>query len=530
MRRSNWLFRVSAIVVVLFVCLMVPYTGLAAGDTLVIATMGDAVTMDPHGFSETTNEMITNHIFARLVKGLDDMTLGPDLAKSWKMINDTTWEFKLRKGLKFTNGEPFNAAAAKFSLERAAKSPKSQVKVQVPPYKEINVIDEYTLHFVTPAFNPEAMTTLREVAIVPPKYYEKWDKEDYRYLATHPVGLGPYKLVEWVKDDHIEMVKNDDWTLDELDFDRVIFRPIPEDATRLAALISGEIDICQTVPAQDIPRVEKDPNLYILRCPSLRVLFLHMDKYCDKGGPAPKMQPGIEAGKPNPFKDIRVRKAVAHAINIDEIIKYVMEGNAFPATQILVNEVPGSDPNLKRLKYDPELAKKLLKEAGYPRGINFKINFGVPNDRYINDKEIGEVIVDQLAKVGIKLNLIDQPKAVFFPKILRYELPMCMYGWSNLSWTATYNAQLRFPGEGVGRFNVGRVNDPEMERKMDEADRATDLDKRYRLRREVTAYAFNNAYIIPLHNQSTVNGVNKRIKIPCRADERLFGWSAKKVK
>jgi peptide/nickel transport system substrate-binding protein len=386
--------------------------GLSAEKPLIIAFRGDAATMDPHARAETTTLAIQGNIYERLIDLDLDLNLAPKLAETWKLIDDHTWEFKLKRGVKFQNGEPFNAAAVKFSLVRAKTWKKSQFKRYLPDYKEILIVDDDTLRIITKNPEPELPLMISNINMAPPKFFQSHDPG---YLATHACGTGAYKLVEWVKDDHFKLTANEDWHGGTVDFKEVIIRPIPNDATRVAALISGEIDACWAVSIPDISRIESDPNTYIKRCPSQRIIYLMLDVYTKKGGPGPEMQPGIPAGAPNPYRDIRVRKAVAHAINVDEIIQYVMNGSAYPATQVLTNFAPDFNPNIKRTAYDPELAKKLLAEAGFADG--FVTNFDTPNDRYINDSQVAEAIAGQLKKVGINLKVVAQPKSVYFAKI-----------------------------------------------------------------------------------------------------------------
>jgi peptide/nickel transport system substrate-binding protein len=508
--------------------LLIPQAGLAE-KPLVIGFEGDAATLDPHGRNETTTTTIQRHVYEQLISLDANLKIQPDLAESWKLIDDNTWEFKLRKGVKFQNGEPFNAAAAKYSLERCKTHPKSQYKYMVPDYKEIVAVDEHTLRFVTKSPTPELLIMLESISMVPPKYFQEWDKKDYSHLTRNMVGTGPYKFVEWVKDDRIVLVRNENWHRSpKPDWEKVILRPIPENATRVAALITGEIDACWGVSIPDIPRVEKNKNTYVSRVPSQRVIYVMCDVFAEKGGPPPKDNPGLPAGKPNPFKDIRVRKAIAHAINVDDIIKYVMEGSAYPASQMVSSHATGYNPAIKRPRYDLALAKKLLAEAGYPSG--FESNIDTPNDRYVNDQQVTEAIAAQLAKIGIRLKVIATPKAVFFPKVDRYESPFFLAGWGTLSWQGTMNGFFREKKGSYGRTNRGRFKDAELEKKMDVANSIMDEAKREKLRDEISAKIYATYYVIPLYYQENVFGFSNRIKGgKARVDERLFAHELKKA-
>jgi peptide/nickel transport system substrate-binding protein len=505
--------------------LLLTATSASAEKPLVIAYRGDAATLDPHGRLETTTLGIQANVFDRLVKMDQELNIVPDLAVSWKILDNTTWEFKLRTDVRFHNGETFDAEAAKYSLIRAKTHDKSQFKAMVPNYDKIEAVDARTLRIYTKEPEPETPLMLTYVQMVPPKYYSEHDDA---HLAANPVGSGAYRFEEWVKDDHIKMVRNDDWHHGTADFETLLIRPIPEDATRVAALISGEIDACWGVPIPDIPRVEKNSGTYVSRAPSQRVIYLMFDVYTDKGGPAPEMQPGLPDGAPNPFKDIRVRKAIAHAVNVDEIIQYVMEGSAYPATQIISSYASGFNPEIERPQYDPKLAEKLLEEAGFPDG--FKANFDTPNDRYINDQQVAEAIAGQLRKIGLDLSVVAQPKAVFFPKMNRHESPMFLVGWGLLSWQGTMNTFFREKEGAYGRNNRGRFKDEGIEKAIDIASSIMDKEKRVAMQHRVMAQAMDTYYMLPLYYQENVNGYSKRVKGFARVDEFMYAYEIKKAK
>lgn len=498
----------------------------AAEKPLVIAFRGDAARLDPHSRNETTTTTIQRHIYDCLIEFDDNFKPEPALAESWRLIDDLTWEFKLRKGVKFHNGEPFNAAAAKFSLERCKTNKHSQYKYMVPDYTDIVAVDDYTLRLVTKLPTPETLIMLQAVAMVPPKYFQEWDEKDWTHLNHNPIGTGAYKFVEWVKDDHIKLVANADWYGGKVDFQEVVIKPVPEDATRVAGLISGEVDVVWGVPIPDIPRIEKNKNTYISRAPSQRAIYIMFDVFTQKGGKAPEMQPGIPEGAPNPFRLLKVRQAIAHGINIDDIIKYVMEGSAYPASQIISQYAPGFNPNIKRAKYDPELAKKLLAEAGYPNG--FEANFDCPNDRYINDQQVTEAIAHQLGKIGLKLKVVATPKAVFFPKMNKHESGMFLAGWGTFSWQGTMNGFFRKTKGSVGRNNRGRFYDPDIEKRIVEAASQMDPEKSNQLKYAVAEDIYNTCFVIPLYYQENVIGLNKRVIGKARTDERIFAFLMKK--
>jgi peptide/nickel transport system substrate-binding protein len=518
------------LLIALLVGVIGPQIAVSAEKPLIIAFEGDAATLDPHGRNETTTTTLQRHVYEQLVVFDKDLKLQPQLAESWKLIDDLTWEFTLKKGIKFHNGEPFNAAAAKYSLERCKTHPKSQYKYMVPDYKEIIAVDDHTLRIVTTAPTPETLIMLDSISMVPPKYFQEWDKKDYAHLTRTMIGTGPYKFVEWVKDDHLKLVANPDWHGGTVDFKEVTIRPIPEDATRVAALVSGEVDAVWGVSIPDIPRVEKNKDTYVARVPSYRSIYLMFNVSADKGGPAPEGSPGLPAGKPNPFQDIRVRQAIAHAVNVDEIVKYVMEGSAYPASQIISANSEGYNPDIKRPTYDVELAKKLLADAGYANG--FEVEIDCPNDRYINDQSVTEAVAYQIKKsLGIDIKVVATPKAVFFPKMDRREFAMFLAGWGTMSWQGTMNGYFRKKQGSYGRNNRGGFYDPEVETALDAANSVMDPQKRAELRNAVSAKIYASYYVIPLYYQENVMGYSMRIKNGIsRIDERLFAFDMHEAK
>lgn len=255
----------------------------------------------------------------------------------------------------------------------------------------------------------------------------------------------------------------------------------------------------------------------------MRVIYLMFDVHNTKGGPAPNFQPGLPKGASNPFKNPKVRQAIAHAVNVEEIIEYVMEGGGYPATELIPAFVEGYNPKIKRAEFNPKLARKLLADAGYPNG--FTANFDAPNDRYINDKLVAEAIAGQLLEVNINLNTITQPKAVFFPKVKAYKSPMFMAGWADESWAATMNRFFRVKTNKFGRNNRGRLNRPDLEKKIDTAEATLNAKKKIQLRQEVGAEFYGLNYILPLYYQENVMGVAKHVDAVVRQDEHIHAWN-----
>jgi peptide/nickel transport system substrate-binding protein len=303
--------------------------------------------------------------------------------------------------------------------------------------------------------------------------------------------------------------------------DEVVFTPIKQDGTRVAALLSGSVDMLYELPIQDLERVKAAGNK-VFQQPETRTIFLGMDQA------RPELLESSVKGK-NPFKDKRVRLALYLAIDEDLIVKQIMRGAATVANGFLVKEVAGYDPDFKRLGYNPEEAKKLLAEAGYPNG--FEVGFDCPNDRYVNDAQICQAVVSMWAKIGIKANLLAQTKSLYFNKILKRDTSLYMLGWA----PATVDGQnvlenlLMTPSGDLGRYNLGSYSNPELDAIVNQTRGELDADKRTKLLRKALNMAHADVGTIPLHYQQVVWASRPNVDLAQRADN-IFVWAWATVK
>ena len=484
--------------------------------TLKVANQGDALSMDPHSLNETLQISVTSNVYEPLVTRNKDYKLTGALATSWKQTAPTVWRFNLRKGVTFHDGKPFTADDVIFSYERAGGDG-SDMKSYVGQIKEIKKIDDHTLDFVTKApfpILPELFTGWMIMS-------KKWCEENQ---ATNPVdrrkgienaasfranGTGPYRVRERQPGVRTSFVRNGNyWGKVDGNVDEVIFTPIGNDSTRIAALLSGEVDVMDPIPVQDVERVKANANLKVMQAPELRVIFLGMDQKRDE-----LLFSNIK-GK-NPFKDVRVRKAFYQAIDIETIKSRVMRGASAPIAQMYPPQVRGFATDLtQRLPYDVEAAKKLLTEAGYPNGFEVKMN--CPNDRYVNDAEICQAVAANLAKVGVKINLEAETKGTYFPKILRRDTSFYMLGWTS-STVDAHNVMypiLSSPGEGGrGQFNLGAYSNAKVDELTAAVGSETDDKKRNAMIREAAKIHMDEVGHIPLHQQALLWGMKKNVEL-----------------
>jgi peptide/nickel transport system substrate-binding protein len=508
----------------------------ASAETLTIGLGSEPTSIDPHYHNLGPNNQIAQHIFGRLVEQDDKQRLQPGLAESWKPINDTTWEFKLRKGVKFHDGSDFNADDVMFTMKRAPAHPNARSSFKLYTHgggKEYKKIDDYTIHVSTPRPYPLMPTDLSTVHIVSNEIGDAtWEGEFNN--GTAAIGTGPYKLVKWTKGEVLEMDVNENYYGEKPAWSKVIMKPIASAPSRLAALLAGDVDFIDNVPTTDIARLKKEPAVALSQGVSNRVIYLHLDQYRDVA-PYTTAKDGSEIK--NPFKDVRVRRAISKAINRDLIIDRVMEGVAIKAGQLLPEGFFGRSDKLKPEAYDPEGAKKLLAEAGYPDG--FKTTLFGPNDRYINDAKIVEAISQMLSRIGIATTPDTMPKSVYFKRAKNRgpekppEFGFVLVGWGSgtgepssplKSLLATYSKE-----KGYGSSNRGLHANPEMDKVLEEALATVDDEKRAALLAKATEIGVGEDIgIIPLHYQVNTWAAKKGLKYIPRTDERTLAMGVVK--
>ncbi len=398
------------------------------------ANDGDSNSMDPYAREETFLLSFDSNMYEPLIRRNAKMALEPGLATKWEQTNPTTWRLILRQGVKFHDGTPFTADDVVFSFDRATH-PGSNLGTPLSTVKEVHKVDDYTVDMITDGPDPILPQNLTVIDIMSKKWCEEHNatraadltKNEESYATRHEDGTGPFMLKDREPDVKTVLVKNPNWwgLKDEpIDVDEADFSRIANASTRVAALLSGELDMIYTVPPQDISRIEATPHMKIWQTPELRTIFLGFDQT------RPELLESNIKGK-NPFKDKRVRQAFYQAIDENAIAAKVMNNYAHPTALMVGPGVNGYDPELdKRPPYDPAAAKKLLADAGYPNG--FEVGFDCPNDRYVDDEAICQAVTAMLAKIGIKAHLLAQTRSKFFGKINapRYETSFYMLGWT----------------------------------------------------------------------------------------------------
>lgn len=504
--RSNWLVAVVGLAVVA--------ASPTDAKTFRYSTTGDILGLDPHANNEGPTNTMKGNIYGRLIHRLPDLSLEPDLATDWELGDDgVTWRFNLRQGVTFHNGNPFTADDVVYSFKRQSQEA-SEMAFALASVKEVRKVDDFTIEIETKGPDPILLLNMPNFYIVDQEYMEENDAFEVvrgagktNFANTNANGTGPFKVVEWVQDNRVVLEPFEGWWNQANRTDNIeqaIFTPIANDATRVAALLSGEIDLMYPVPLQDVSRLEGDPNIEVMQGPELRTIFLGFDQWRDELLDMPG------SGK-NPFKDQRVRAAFAHAIDLQAIHRVVMRGASTPTGLMIAPGINGFQEDMNvPYEYDRERSKQLLVEAGYPEG--FPVTFDCPNDRYVNDEAICTAVVPMLERIGIDVTLNAQTKSLHFNKIGQAEgnnTSFYMLGWTPGSYDAYNPLQnlMTLDGEGQGTWNCGRYSNPRVEELTDQIAVTVDEDERNALIREAFQIHKDEVGHIPLHQQALAWGV-----------------------
>lgn len=504
--------------------------GAADAKTFKWAFQGDVQSLDPHGLNETFTLGYLGNVYEGLTHYDADLKLEPGLATDWENLDPTTWRFSLREGVTFHNGNPFTADDVIFSWQRTLTEG-SDMKGYGAKIKAIEKIDDHTIEITTPAPNPILPRELVFLYIMD----KEWSEANNTTEATSPKaadatatfaaqnanGTGPFMLVERQADVRSTFKRFDDyWGEIRTNVTDIEFTPIAQDATRVAALISGEMDLVYPVPVQDWERLEQAQGVMPLTGPEARTIFLGMDQWRDE-----LLYSNVK-GK-NPLKDPRVRRAMAHAINLDAIDQKIMRGAATPSGLMLAPQINGWIEELNvPYEYNPEKAKELLAEAGYPDG--FELGMDCPNNRYVNDELICQAVAGFLARIGIKVDLNAQPKSKYFAKVSpqnNNDTSFYLLGWTPGTMDAhnvLFNLVHSFDTEkNAGQFNYGRYSNARIDEITDLVEQETDPAKRRALIKEAFTILREETGYLPLHQQPLSWGVREGVEVVQRADNVL---------
>ncbi|MCV6547161.1 MAG: ABC transporter substrate-binding protein [Cohaesibacter sp.] len=492
-------------------------TSFAAAETVNWARAGDSLTMDPHAQNEGSTHTLAHQIYEPLL--IRDMTgkIVPALATEWgpSKDNPNVWSFKLREGVKFHDGADFDSEDVVFSFERAM-TPDSDMKELLSSIKAVRTNGKYGFEIETKGPNPIMPSNLTNLFILDKGWAEAnktvkvqdFEGGEETFASRNANGTGPYVLVSRAPDSKTELKAFDNyWGKGEfpLHITKINYTPIKNAATRVAALLSGEVDFVQDVPVQDLSRVDSDPKLKVIKAPQNRVIFLGLNQ-----GDADLSTDNVE-GK-NPFADVRVRKAMRMAINRDAIMKVVMRGQSIPAGVAMPPFVNGWTKELDMVPAaDIAAAKAMMAEAGY--GDGFSATLHCPNDRYINDEAICQAVVGMFAQIGITVNLDAKPKAQHFPQITNLTTDFYMLGWGVPTYDSEYifNFLVHTKGDKRGSWNASRFSNADIDAKIVSLASETDLDKRNATIADIWKTVQDEVLYLPIHHQVLNWGMAEKI-------------------
>jgi len=484
------------------------------------AFQGELKSVDMYQLNESFSLSVNNAVYEGLVRRGPDMKIEPALATSWEVLDPLHWRFHLRKGVKFHEGQDFTADDVIFSVHRVL-SAGSDLKGVVPADAYVVKVDDYTVDFLLKTPNPLLINQWETWGIFSKSWAEAHGATEATamnattppYAALHANGTGPFILVSHEPGVKTVWKRNPNWwDKPTHNIDEIVFTPIPNAATRVAALLSGEIDWMDPTPLNDQARVNANSSTEVLAGPEARTIFLGMDVTRDE------LTHSNIKGK-NPFKDVRVRKAFYQAIDEDAINRRVMRGQATPSALMVAPSLFSLSKDFHRLPFDPEASKKLLVEAGYPDG--FEVQLDCPNDRYVNDEQICEAVVGMLARVGVKVDLNAQPKSKFFAQVLQaggYDTSFFLLGWTPATLESFNVFQFligcRDPKTNWGSNNLGGYCNPKIDALAQKAVNEPDAAKRDADFAEAWRISlFDDVAYIPLHQQPLGWGVSKSLHV-----------------
>ncbi|WP_043836089.1 ABC transporter substrate-binding protein [Muricoccus aerilatus] len=489
--------------------------------TLTLAVGAPVTSLDPHYHALSPNFAVAEMLFDGLT-GFDARAqVVPRLAESWQPVAEDVWEFKLRPGVTFHNGNAFTAEDVAFTIARVPTVPNSPSSygIYTRAIQRVEVVDPLTVRLHTNGAYPLLPVDLAQVEMLDSETHANPLTEDFN-SGKLAIGTGPFRLISHRNGDRIEYARNDSYFGDRPHWSRVSYRMITNDAARTAALLSGDVDFIDQVPTSDIAKLRNDARVQLSETDGLRLIYLALDH--SREGPTPFATGEDGRLLPrNPLKDVRVRRALSIAIDRAAISERVMEGASTPTVQLLPAGGFGFIPGLVAQRGDPDGARRLLAEAGYPNG--FRLTLHGPNDRYMNDARIIQAIGQMWTRAGVRTSVEAQPWATFVARAGRQELSAMLAGWGTSSGEAsnplrsllaTYN-----PQRGFGGSNRGRYSNAAMDAAMETALRTLDNERREALLREATQIAMDDVGIIPIHTQKNIWAMRRGLRHDARADE-----------
>ena len=500
----------------------------AAAQELRIGVQADP-SLDPHFLYIGTNVAIWRHMFGSLTIPGPRATIEAGIAESYRLVDPLTWEFKLRPDIRLTDGSVLTADDVVFSLARIPNVPRnpSTYAVRMDQWQGVEAVDPLTVRIRTAQPNPFLPEAMIDLAIVSRKATEGRATSDFTSGAAMAT-YGPYRFVSYAPGDRLIVERNETYAGPKPYWQRVTFRVLGNDAARVAALLTGEVDFIEFVPPSDIPTLRGNPAVALHDGPTGRVICFLFDFH---DGPLAGLRD--LAGKPlarNPLQDVRVRRALSKAVDRDAIVSRIMDGTATAANQMASPGMEGFDPSRPAAKADPEGARALLTEAGYPGG--FAMTIGCSNNRYPNDYKICQAIGQMFTRIGVRTDIDTTPMSIFMTKLRAMgtataALPMGMLGLGSFSYPGAPQYMAHSTEAGRGGYNFGGFRDPVLDRQIDAALTTIDAPARRKLLGAVVGRIADDVIVLPIHFQKFVTAARRGIAYNANQREETLAWEIK---
>lgn len=504
-----------------FAAAMGPATAASEDEDVVVGTVGIAVSMDPLFAIDTGSQDYSHNVFETLIEYDADLNIQPLLAVSWNQVDAKTWEFELRKGVKFHDGTELRAADAVASLKRASKEvpgSSSPITNYFAEVADIVATSDYTFRVIGKEPIPLFPYSMSWVAITPAHVAQRANNDDFN-SGELAIGTGPFKLDSFTPNNSIKLSRNDNYWAGPLPWAHVTFKLIKNPGARVAALLAGDVDLINIVPPQDVPRLRHESSIALHEKVTDRLIYILMDQHREIT-PHVKAKDGTQIK--NPFLDPKVRKALAYAIDEGVLVDKVMRGIAKEANQPMVEGMPGFAPDLPQNISDVEKAHALLAEAGYPDG--FSVTLNGPDGRYTNDAQVTQAVAQMLSRLGLDVRVESLPRQIFASRGNKLEYSLALYGFSLASGAEMlqYLVHTRDKAHGWGGSNRGRYSNLEVDRLTEELFASADAKKRDEIVAAASRVVMTDQGVIPLYHQVAVWATRADLEFDGRIDEKTL--------
>ncbi|WP_417720681.1 ABC transporter substrate-binding protein [Salipiger sp.] len=493
-----------------------------SAQALNIGLAASTTSMDPQFYVVGPNSAMARNIFDGLVNQDDKQQIQPALAVSWTIVDDTTWDFTLREGVTFHDGSALDAADVVASINRvplASTNSPSSFMPYVKAIASVEAVDPMTVRITTTEPTPLLLNNLSRIAILPSEMAETTTEE--MNAGTGVIGTGPFRFVSWTPDSEVKVARNDTYWAEPAAWEDVTFKVFKNNSARVAAILSGDVDMIESIPTADTRRLKEADDIRVVSVAGNRVMYLHMDQDREES-PFAK-----DAEGKNPLRDARVRRALSLSMNREALVDRIMDGQGVPAGQLVPEGYFGYDPAIEADPYDPEKARELLAEAGYPDG--FQLTFHASNDRYPNDSRVAQAIGQFFSRIGIDTSVETLPASVYFTRASNLEFSFIMGGAAVETGEASgvLGPLLETYGDSAGRGNRGRYSDPEFDKTLIEARQTLDEDTRRALLQKATDIAMADLGVIPVFYLANTWALEDGIVYPGRSDGYTLAYDVR---